>query len=146
MPKSIYPREPGLRVTPVNSKRIEVTFVLEFPEAQEVFLAVYPNDCSPVRLRMVCHNRYGRRKNTARCRRSLQMQTNPPSSRIRFITLTPTGMRRMPAAGLVPCRSPQDRAKNQSNTQNAPKGDSVRSRESSGTRTNRGNHDNAYDL
>ncbi|MGA9449733.1 MAG: glycogen-binding domain-containing protein [Verrucomicrobiia bacterium] len=38
MPKSINHREQRLRVTPVNSKRIEVTFVLELPEAQEVCL------------------------------------------------------------------------------------------------------------
>ena len=145
MPKSTNAKEQRLHITAVNLKRIEVTFAPECPEPQEVFLAVDLNDCSSVRLRMVCHNRYGRRKNAARCRRVVT-NTNASSTRNGSVTRTPTGMRRMPAVCPVPCWSPLDRAKNQSDTQNAPKGDSVRSRESSGTRTNRGNHDNAYDL
>ncbi len=60
MPKSINPKERRLRVTPVNSKRIEVTFVLELPETQEVFLCGDFNDLSPASLRMIRRSQNGR--------------------------------------------------------------------------------------
>ena len=60
MPKPFNPREQRLRVTPVNSKRIEVTFVLELPEAQEVVLCGDFNGWSPPSLRTIRCNQNGR--------------------------------------------------------------------------------------
>ncbi len=59
MPKSINPKERRLRVTPANSKRIEVTFVLELPEAQEVFLCGDFDYLSPAGLRMIRRSQNG---------------------------------------------------------------------------------------
>jgi 1,4-alpha-glucan branching enzyme len=59
MPKSIDPKDRRLRVIPVNRKRIEVTFALERPEAQEVFLCGDFNDWSPSSLRMIRSSQNG---------------------------------------------------------------------------------------
>ncbi len=60
MPKPINSKERHLRVTLVNSKRIEVIFVLELPEAQEVFLCGDFNGLSPASLRMIRRSQNGR--------------------------------------------------------------------------------------
>jgi len=133
MPKSTDLKEERFRATAVISKRIRVTFAPEDSELQQVLLCGDFNDRSPVRPRITQHNQHGQQENAPHGRGSLQIRTNPPPARIRFITLTPAGVRRAPAARLHSWGQPQAPGGKAKRYAEHPDGDPVQAQAFSGT-------------